>query len=153
MLEEVKNKLNQFSLPAKPKTFGQEYFFPEDISKVLLQELGTLMFKLAAWKGYSLRLLATLDIEKSWLENKHNNKIAKQIAQTTNEKRITKDNALGQLILNDEEFRKLKEQLIIKEAEVSSLREVVEIYSMQIEVCSREVSRRSLDLQLKQRGI
>ena len=113
MLEEVKNKLNQFSLPSKPKTFGQEYTFPEDIEKVLSPELGNWMFKLAAWKGYSLRLYATLEIEKSWVENKHNNRLAKQIAQGSNDKRMSKDHALGQLILNSIFISKLDNDLFL----------------------------------------
>jgi hypothetical protein len=154
MLDEIKNNLNQFSLPSKPKTFGQEYTFPEDIEKVSSPDLGSWMFKLAAWKGYSLRVLADLEIEKSWLKAKHDNRVARKIAQdSVDNKKITKDHALGQLILDDSEFRKIREDLIIRDTEVDSLKQVVEIYSLQIEVVSREISRRTLDLKLMQSGI
>lgn len=154
MLDNVKNNLNQFSLPSKPKTFGKEYYFPEDIDKLLSHELGSWMFKLAAWKGYSLRCLANLEIEKSWLKSKHDNRIARRIAKDSiDNKKITKDHAIGALILEDEEFKKIRENLIIKESEVESLKQIVEIYTMQIEVISREISRRTLDMKLMQSGI
>jgi len=154
MLDEIKSNLNQFSLPSKPKTFGQAYMFPEDIEKVSSSELGSWMFKLAAWKGYSLRVLADLEIEKSWLKAKHDNRVAKKIAQDSiDNKKVTKDHALGQLIIEDAEFKKIRESLIVKDAEVDSLKLVVEIYSLQIEVVSREISRRTLDLKMFQSGI
>ncbi len=154
MLKEVKEKLNSLSLPSKPKSFGSEYEFPEDIEKVSSPELGTLMFKLAAWKGYLLRILAVSEIERSWFKTKIEGNIAKKIAKESSEnKKITKDHALGQLLLDDEIFRKTKEQFLYKDSEIESLKNILEIYTMQIEVVSREISRRTLDLKMIQSGI
>jgi hypothetical protein len=148
--EEIKN----FSLPLKPKSFGSEYQFPEEVSNLSSIELGNWMFKLAAWKGYTLRLLAFYEIERSWLKSQHDNRVAKKIAQESDSnKKITKDHALGLLIVSGEDFRQIKEKLIIKESALEGLRQILEIYSMQIEILSREISRRSLDLKLTQRGI
>ena len=154
MIEEIKKRLEQFSLPSRPKTFGVEYQFPEDIDKLASSELGTWMFKLAAWKGYSLKILSILEIERSWLKSQHDNRVSKRIAQDSDDKRrTTKDHALGQLILLDSEFKQIKEKLIIKETELEGLRQILEIYTMQIEVVSREISRRALDVKLMSRGI
>ena len=153
MLEELKNKMLQYSVPTKPRSFGTEYSFPEDLDRTTLQDLGSLMLKLAAWKGYALKILAFAQAEKTFVETKHDNRIAKQIAITSTDKRTTKDAALGRLILEDEDFRKTKEQLTSKTIEVSMLKDVIEIYAMQIEVLSREFSRRSLEFQMLQKGI
>ena len=154
MIEEIKKRLEQFSLPLRPKSFGVEYQFPEDIDKLASSDLGTWMFKLAAWKGYSLRILAIVEIERSWLKSQHDNRVSKRIAQDSDDKkRITKDHALGQLILSDNDFKQIKEKLIIKDTELEGLRQILEIYTMQIEVVSREISRRALDVKLISRGI
>ena len=154
MIEKIKQGLEKFSLPSRPKTFGEEYQFPEDIDKLASPDLGAWMFKLAAWKGYSLRMLAIAEVERSWLKSQHDNRVSKRIAQDSDDKRrITKDHALGQLILSDSDFKQIKEKLIIKDTELEGLRQILEIYTMQIEVISREISRRALDVKLMSRGI
>ena len=153
MITKLKDDLAKYSLPLRPKTFGADYQFPEDSDKLASADLGTWMFKLAAWKGYALRMLADVEIEKSWLKNQHDNKISQKIALDSGKYKVTKDFALGSLILNDESFKKIRTNLTIKETELNGLRQVIDIYTMQIEVVSREISRRSLDLKLMQRGI
>lgn len=154
MIEEARKKLSTFSLPAKPKSFGEEYFFPEEVGKVSSSDLGSWMFKLAAWKGYAIKMMADVEIDRAGLKAKHDNRLARRIAEGSIEKlKVTKDQALGQLIIDDEEFRNVRERYIIKEAEVESLKQVVEIYSFQVDVISREISRRSLDVKMKQLGI
>lgn len=154
MIEEARAKLNTFSLPSKPKTFGEQYIFPESVDKVSSNDLGSWMFKLAAWKGYAIKMMADVEIDRAGYKAKHDNKLAQKIAQGTMEGlKITKDSALGALIIADEEFKEVRRRLTIKEAEVDSLKQVVEIYSMQIEVVSREISRRALDIKLRQSGI
>ena len=154
MIEEARKKLGTFSLPAKPKTFGEAYLFPEEIINLSSADLGNWMFKLAAWKGYAIRLLADSEIDRAGYKAKHDNRVAKKIAEASSEGlKATKDGALGSLIIGDEEFRSIRERLIIKDAEVESLKQVVEIYSMQVDVVSREISRRALDIKMTQRGI
>lgn len=154
MLEDIKNDFKKFSLPSKPKSFGEEYYFPERIDTLNSPELGSWMFKLAAWKGYALRMTALSEIDRSWLKSQHDNKVSKKIAQeSVDNKKVTKDYALGKLIIEDEEFKIVRGNLISKETELEGLRQVLEIYTMQIEVISREISRRSLDVKLTQIGI
>ena len=154
MIEEARKKLSTFSLPAKPQTFGEQYVFPECVDKVSSSDLGSWMFKLAAWKGYAIKMMADVEIDRAGLKAKHDNRLAKRIAEGSIEKlKVTKDQALGQLIIEDEEFRNIRERYIIKEVEVESLKQIVEIYSFQVEVISREISRRALDIKMMQRGI
>ena len=154
MIEEARKKLGTFSLPAKPKTFGEAYLFPEEIMNLSSADLGNWMFKLAAWKGYAIRLMADSEIDRAGYKAKHDNRVAKKIAQGSMEGlKITKDGALGELIIGDEEFKDIRQRLIVKDAEVESLKQVVEIYAMQIDVVSREISRRALDIKMAQRGI
>ena len=154
MLDEIKDKLNAFSLPSRPQSFGEAYSFPEDVSKVSSTDLGTWMFKLAAWKGYALKMYALSEIDRAWLKGEHDSKIARRIAKGSLEGlKVTKDQALGELILGDEEFNGVRNKLIDKDAGLDALKQVVEIYTMQIDVVSREISRRSLDLKTMQLGI
>ena len=154
MIEEARKKLSTFSLPAKPQSFGEQYIFPEDVNKVSSNDLGSWMFKLAAWKGYAIKMMADVEIDRAGYKAKHDNRLAKKIAEGSLEGlKVTKDSALGSLIIGDEEFKNIREKYIIKETEVESLKQVVEIYSMQIEVVSREISRRALDVKMMQSGI
>ena len=151
---DISNELKKYSLPSKPKTFGEEYYFPETIETISSADLGSWMFRLAAWKGYALRMFSNVENDRIFLKGKHDNKLAQKIAQNSDDKkRITKDHALGMLIKEDEEFKDVRGRLIRKEAELESLRQVIEIYSMQIEVVSREISRRALDIKMIQKGI
>jgi hypothetical protein len=154
MIEEIREGLKKFSLPQKPKSFGEEYHFPETIEMVSSVELGSWMFKLAAWKGYALRMLANAEIERTFLRGKNENKLAQKIAENSEgNKKMTKDHALGVLIKEDVDFKDARGRLIKKEAEVDSIKQIIEIYAMQIEVVSREISRRALDVKLIQKGI
>jgi hypothetical protein len=152
--DEIKKKLGNYSLPSKPKSFGTEYYFPDNISTLPSSELGDWMFKLAAWKGYSLRMLANLEIERTLIKGKHDNLVSMAVSRlSTDNRRVTRDYALGKVIEDGGDFKNVRQRLITKEAEVESLKQVVEIYAMQIEVISREISRRTLELKLMQSGI
>jgi hypothetical protein len=154
MIEEARAKLNTFSLPSKPKTFGEEYLFPEEVGKVSSVDLGSWMFKLAAWKGYAIKMMADVEIDRAGYKAKYESRLAQKIAQGALEGlKTTKDGALGALIIGDSEFKDIRSRLITRETEVESLKQVVEIYSMQIEVVSREISRRALDVKMMQSGI
>jgi len=154
MIEEARKKLSTFSLPAKPQTFGEQYVFPECVDKVSSSDLGSWMFKLAAWKGYAIKMMADVEIDRAGYKAKYESRLAQKIAQGALEGlKTTKDGALGALIIGDAEFKDIRGRLITKEAEVESLKQVVEIYSFQVDVISREISRRALDVKMKQLGI
>jgi len=144
--------MNKFSLPQKPKTFGEEYLFPEDTSNITSVELGNWLFKLASWKGYALRLIAIAEMEKSVLEDIFNTSLARRIGELDRGDRSTKELALGKIIGKDGEMRKKKAKLIEKDAEVTSLRRLVEIYSFQFDAISREITRRNSENRIMQGG-
>ena len=150
-IEKVKTNINSFSLPKKPATFGQEYEFPEEISYIDSIELGKWLFKMAAWKGYVLRLLSFAEMELSILDDSYDTFIAKKIAISNKEgKKITKDLALGQAISEDIAFRDLRIRFIEKKGEVNAIKRLVELYSMQFDAISREISRRGQEIKLIQ---
>lgn len=153
-IEKNQSKMSVFSLPTKPKTFGQEYEFPDDISNILSQDLGKWLFKLAAWKGYVLKLLSMAEMEFSILDDTCDVTVARRLSSLAKEgNKATKDIALGSEIMDSEQFKALKVSLIEKKGEVASLRRLVELYTMQLETVSRDISRRGQDIKLAQIGI
>jgi hypothetical protein len=139
------------SLPSKPASFGQEYTFPEGIENLPSMILGGWLLKLAAWRGYVIRLLSKIEMDEKVLEEFLQTKIAVQIAKGT-EKKITKDQALGRVVL-EKEGSELRSELIAKSAQVVSLKRVLEIYTTQFEAISREISRRGIESRLIQQGV
>jgi len=145
-IKNVISKIDKFSFPKKPTTFGDEYQFPEEISMITLNDLGKWLFKLAGWKGYSLRLLGISEIEESILDDTYSVSISKKMSEIESDKRIVKEMMIGKIISENEPIKNLKIKLIEKSAEVLGLKRLVELYSIQLEVISREISRRQLDL-------
>jgi len=151
-IKNVRARFSDFSFPKKPITFGEEYIFPEDITNLLSPDLGTWMFKLAAWKGYALRLLSKIEIEESIIEDTYSSAISTNMVKINSDKKLNKDLMIGLVLESNPKLKQLKIVLIEKAAEVTSLKRLVEMYSLQLEIVSREITRRSLDLQLMQRG-
>lgn len=155
MYENAINKISQelltHSLPSRPKSFGKEYDFPEDISGVQSMHLGNWLLKLAAWRGYTIRLLAKTEMEFTIMDDAFNAKVTKQLAQIT-EKRITKEQAVGK-VLADPESTQLKVKLIEKHGQLVSMKRLLEIYTTQFEAISREISRRGIESRLVQQGV
>jgi hypothetical protein len=142
-INRVNAEVKKFSLPVQPKTFGKEYAFPEDVTNVTSAELGNWLMKLASWRGYTLKLIAQADTEFSIMEETFNTMVAKELSKET-DKRVTKDMAIGK-VLAIEGMGQLKVQLIEKKAYVDSLKTVCEIYTVQFECVSREISRRNIE--------
>ena len=151
-IDKIQSKINTFSLPAKPSTFGQEYQFPEDIVNLTSNGLGQWLFKLAGWKGYALRLLSVIEMNGSILDDSYDTAIAKKISLSDG-KRITKDLALGLGVSEDAGFRHLRIKLIESKAEISAIKRLVELYTMQLDTISREISRRAIEVKYFQAGI
>jgi len=152
-MEKIENKLATYSLPNKPTTFGKDYDFPEDINKLTSQELGKWMFKLASWKGYSLRMASVAESEASLVEDAYNVLLSKAASEVILEKRINKELLSGRALASNPDLQKLKVRFMETSAEVIALKRVLEIYTMEIEIISREISRRSLDLKIQEKGL
>ena len=147
-------KAKTFSLPQKPQTFGKDYDFPEDITGISSMSLGQWLFKLAAWKGYALRVLALSETESVVMEATYDTTIAKNLSELEIDKKLhTKEALIGKIISSNEQIKNLRIKLIEKKGEVVSLKRIVELYTMQLDVISREISRRDQDIRLMQKGV
>jgi len=152
-VDDVKKRIPStiVSMPYKPSSFGKEYSFPESVSDLPSLEIGGWLLKMAAWRGYVLRLLAQVELDEKILEEFLNTKIAVEIAKEK-DKRMTKDQALGKVVLTNE-GETLRTDLIAKQAQVVNLKRVLEIYTTQFEAISREISRRGIESQLVKQGV
>ncbi len=152
-ISNVNMKLSLLSSPAIPKSFGQEYQFPE-ISNISSQELGDWLMKLSAWKGYALKLLSKSEVERIILDESYDAGIAKCAAEIDkNGKKVTKDVIVGNAITKVDGFREIKIKLIEKKAEVEGLKRIIDIYSAQLDALSRELSRRGQDIKTIGQGL
>jgi len=152
-MEKIESKLSSYSLPNKPTTFGKDYDFPEDINKLTSQELGKWMFKLAAWKGYALRMASVTESEASLVEDAYNVLLAKAASEVILEKRINKELLSGRALASNPDLQKLKVRFMETAAEVISLKRVLEIYTMEIEIISREITRRDIESRNYTKGV
>ena len=146
-----KDLVANHSLPSKPASFGSEYEFPDDMDHVQSLTLGSWLMKLAAWRGYTLRLLASAEMELTIMEDVLASKVSKEIAANLPVK-VTKDQALGTVIKQPENAT-IKSDLILKQGQVVALKRILEIYTTQFEAISREISRRSIESRLIHQGV
>ena len=143
-------EISNHPLPLKPKSFGKEYEFPEEVSNIPSLQLGNWLLKLAAWRGYTIRIVARIEMEYTIMDETFNAKVTKQLAQTS-DKRITKEQAVGK-VLSDPEDTKLKVKVIEKHGQLVALKRILEIYTTQFEAISREISRRGIESRAMQQG-
>ena len=143
----------KFSLPKKPKTFGEEYEFPEDVSNLTSEKLGNWMFKIAAWKGYALKKLAAYELELSINEDDYQANMAMSMNAVLTEKKLVKEQLTGKVLTSNPEMLSKNQKLSILKSTVVSLKRLVEMYTMQLDIISRDISRRSIDVKLFQKGI
>jgi hypothetical protein len=142
-----------FSVPNKPSTFGKAYNFPEDVANVSSMDLGKWLFRLAGWKGYVIKMLSTAESVSYIMNEVLESKATMKMAQYASDKRIVKEVLRGKVIGEDPELKELKCKCIEKNGEIMMLKRLLEMYSSQLDVISREISRRSLEIKLMQTGI
>jgi len=149
VISKINDKLDKFPLPQKPKTFGDVYEFPEDIANVTSIDLGRWMFKIAAWKGYALKILAYAETEHAIIDDLYDATLATTLGSMEPDKMSKKEALIGKALNADEKLKSLKSRVIAKSGEVAGIKRIVEIYSLQLEVVSREISRRNQDVRAK----
>jgi hypothetical protein len=151
-IEKAKEDINSFPMPNKPSTFGKPYDFPEDVVHTSLVDLGQWLFKMAGYKGYALRMLARAEIEESMLKDIYSAKISKEMAKIEAQKKMNKESMIGMILNEHEDIKVLRNRLMNVTNSIIKGKRAVEIYSMQLDVISREISRRNLDMKLMPRG-
>ena len=145
-IDNVNSILNEFSLPKKPSTFGEEYQFPEDVSNLVLQDLGQWLFKLSGWKGFTLKKLAYAEVEESILMDSYSVCISKNMIKIESDKKLVKEAMIGKTLSENEMAKELKIKSMETSAKVKGLKRIVELYSIQLDTISREISRRAMEL-------
>jgi len=150
-IAKVNIDLSSHPLPMRPKSFGKEYEFPEEVGNIPSLHLGNWLLKLAAWRGYTIRLLSQVEMEFTIMDDTFNAKVTKQLAMIS-DKRITKDQAVGK-VLAEADDAQLKVKVIEKHGQLVSLKRLLEIYTIQFEAVSREISRRGIESKLVQQGV
>ena len=152
-MEKIEKKLESYSLPNKPTTFGNDYDFPEDVNKVTSHDLGKWMFKLASWKGYSLRMASLAESEARLVEDAFDVLLSKAVSEVETDKRINKEILNGKALAANPALQQLKIRAMESSAEVIALKRVLEIYTMQIEIVSREITRRDIESRNPTKGL
>lgn len=145
MDESIEKRLQQISLPKRPKTFGEEYDFPEDPSLLSDNDLGTLMFKLTAWQGYILRELMLTETRRSVANYKYENRLQGIMPSIEHPMRKTKDRVLAEAYEKDKVLKGLLQEVRDFTLERDQLKRVAEIYEVQVQILSREVTRRAYE--------
>ncbi len=152
-IEKINDKLDKFPLPQKPKTFGEAYEFPQDIANVTSIDLGKWLFKLAAWKGYALKMLAYAETELSIIDDLYDATLAKYLGSMEPDRLMKKEAMIGKALNNNEKLKNLKSRVVLQSGEVAGIKRIVEIYTLQLEVVSREISRRGQEQRLMQKNL
>ena len=139
--------------PTKPSTFGKPYTFPEDVAGIGSTDLGRWLFKLAGWKGYTIKMLAVSDSVNYVMNEVLEAKITMKMATFVSDKKLVKDALRGKIIGDDTELKELKCKCIEKTGEVMMLKRLLDLYSSQLDMISREISRRNLEMRNAQTGL
>ena len=134
--------INELPFPEKPKSFGQSYEFPEDITILTSEQIGKEMSKLAAFRGYVIACLARAEVKKRMLEEKHKITIAGECRCREDGNRTVK--AIKDEVLCLDSVRSQGDQVEKAERNTIIFGGLREVYTGQIEVLSRELSRRSM---------
>ena len=153
VIEKAKAEIGTFPLPKKPSTFDKEYTFPEDVTHITSTDLGQWLFKMAGYKGYALKMLAYAEVEESILKDVYSARISEEMAKIEAQKKMNKESMVGVILNEHEDVKKLRKRLIERSASVIKGKRLVEMYTMELDVISREISRRGQEMKNYPRGV
>jgi hypothetical protein len=152
-IQNVIKRVGELSRPSAPKSFGDKYDFPST-SDIVSQELGNWLMKLSSWKSYALKILALSDLKRIIIDDSYDSMISKKYYELTKtDGKVTKDYVIGCLLSEDENFKKLKIGLVEQKAEVETLKHIIDIYTVQLDAISREISRRGQEIKSIGQGL
>ena len=133
--------IDEFSFPNKPASFGKDYEFPEDLTKLPADNLGALISMLGAYRGYVLSLLARLEPKKKVAGQNYRLKLIEKTRSFDSERTLTAAKQKAEL---DPEVRDLLDSMGDFDSKSAFLQTLVLMYTGHIEVLSREISRRQM---------
>ena len=134
--------INELPFPEKPKSFGRTYEFPEDTTILTSEQIGKEMSKLAAFRGYVVACLARAEVKKRMLEERHKITVAEECRCREDGNRTIK--AIKDEVLCLDSVKVLSDQVEKSERNTIIFGGLREVYTGQIEVLSRELTRRSM---------
>lgn len=140
-------------MPAKPKDYGAEYDYPADPSVLTSTGLGQLKARLTGWHGYAIRLIAIAEVPHDLLATSFNIALGRKmnlIADRPGEKRQLKDTLRAAALESDPVLESAARKLAEWAAYIKVLKAQASIFEMQAKSLSREQSRRSDEIRMRQ---
>lgn len=136
--------------PTRPNALGDEYTFPTDPKTLEMHTLAQLRMQLGAYLGYTKMLLGQEELEftafKKVFEVKVDILSINTVTQWDGPGRAPgRELARSLVIDNNPSVKALFKDLIERETRVTKLRTQTEIYDVQLQVLSREQSRREAE--------
>lgn len=138
--DEAKDIVKGFSLPFKPKSYGDNYDFPEDVTRLTTDQIGNWMSRLASYRGYVLSLFARREVGRSMLDRRYKLMLAEETRKV--DARTVKEATNEAMLVS--EVKELGDQLEKAERNSIFYKALADVYTGQIECLSRELSRRSM---------
>lgn len=138
--KELDDIVRGFSLPLKPKTYGKNYEFPEDATRLSIEEIGDWMLKLSAYRGYVLSLYIRYEIKRRMLEENYKIKLAEESRKIDSK---TVKEKMNEAILVPA-VREIHKKMMSREKDSMFCKGLADIYTGQIETLSRELTRKQM---------
>ena len=130
-------------LPKKPEGFAGEYEFPTDPTKLSGLELAQLMGRLAAWRGYLMRVMGLQEAKLMSFETVYDIMLGAAMAQAQGDKREVKEILKARAITENNNLRRMTQRITELRAQRLLLKSQDDIYGLQWAAMSREQGRRS----------
>lgn len=140
--DKVLTTVGSVAIPKKPKSFAEEYQFPEDPTTLPDEEVGRLMLILSGWRGYALFKLALSELESASRKSLFEYHLSETIRQITDKAKKTKASLHQEAFERNSDLTVQKLKLEESQAERDIWNRLQEIYESQISTLSREIARR-----------
>lgn len=144
LLDKTKKFMDDIGFPQmeRPEGFGKSYVYPSNTRKLTGDDLGTLSLQISGWVSYAYYILGEEEAELTAFQNVYDIKLWAAVAEIRTSGKETKEELKGKILLEDEEFAKLTQALMLRNAKVTKLKAQIKIYEEQLNRLSREQSRR-----------
>ena len=129
--------IRKFAIPEKPDTFDIPYKFPENLTILTSEDLGSWMSRLVAYRGYVMYLLARAEIDLMFSEGNHKMLTAQECST-----RIGTVTAVKNEVSILEEIMELQSKVDNSKKDTIFYTMLKDVYQAQCDVVSREISRR-----------
>ena len=131
---------NGVSVPNKPDSFGTSYTFPEDLTILSPQQIGSFYSKLGAYKGFVKVKLGSAEISVIAYADLISSKVAQKVKENVD--KGAKRSPSREDAASDPEISELMSKLTEAKIRVKKWETLYGLYDSQMTVLSREISRR-----------